>query len=154
MESNVAESKRDLVLRGQVDLPGAPDFVAQKLCSVLKLQDAIKKFPQSTNHFVTHHQAPGVYVREWRSTHPDELTIGKRHKRTTINILAHGKVLVVNVADDRDRVIITAPHVWVAPPGSKRVVLTLEPCVWITVHPTELTDIEDIERDIIMGDEE
>lgn len=155
MESNLAESKRDLVLRGQVDLPGDPDLVARKLSSILALQTALQAAP-STLHTqqVTHHFAPGVYCREWRSVIPYEVTIGKRHRKETVNILAAGRVLVVNVSDHRDRVIITAPHVWVAPPGSKRAVVTLEPCSWVTVHVTSETDLEKIEAEFIMGDDE
>lgn len=155
MESNLAESERDLVLRGQVDLPGDPDLVSAKLSTILKLQQALQAVP-STLHTqqVTHHFAPGVYCREWRSVIPYEITIGKRHRKETVNILAAGRVLVVNVADQRDRVIITAPHVWVSPPGSKRAVVTLEPCSWVTVHVTSETDLEKIEAEFIMGDDE
>lgn len=155
MESNLVKSERDLVLRGQVDKAGPPEKVEAKMAAVTRLRKVLETLPSSLHtQQVTHHFAPGVYCREWRSVIPYEITIGKRHRRETVNILAHGKVMVVNVADHRDRVIITAPHVWVAPPGSKRAVVTLEPCSWVTVHVTSETDLAKIEAEFIMGDDE
>lgn len=151
----MAESGRDLVLRWQVERSGSAEVVDRKTAAVLRLQDLLKRVPSTlSTQQVTHHFAPGVYCREWRSTIVGEITIGKRHRKHTTNILAAGRVLVVNVADEQDRVIITAPYVWVSPPGSKRAVLTLEPCSWVTVHVTSETDLEKIEAEFIMGDDE
>lgn len=147
MESHLVESGGDLVPGRELSRLGTPEQQAAKLSRVLELQKALVGAAPA-HQPVQHHFAPGVYVRQWFSREGD-VTVGKAHRKQTINILAAGKVMVVNVADDRDRVIITAPYVWVAPPGSKRAVVTLETCCWVTVHVTNETDLEKIEAEFI-----
>jgi len=49
---------------------------------------------------------------------------------------------------------IVAPIVETAKPGIKRVGVALEDVRWITVHPTELTDVEAILEEIVTNDPE
>ena len=157
VERDVAESGGGVVLGreiGAVHRAGSQELQTRKGAAVELLAQAMLAVPEA--HIiqpVIHHFAPGVYARQWFSE-KGEVTIGKVHRKETVNILAAGKVMVVNVVDDKDRVIITAPYVWVAPPGSRRAVVTLERTSWITIHVTEKTDLAEIEKEFIVGDEE
>ena len=44
---------------------------------------------------------------------------------------------------------IIAPFMGETIPGTKRVIYAETDCVWITYHPTELTDIEEIEKALL-----
>ncbi len=44
---------------------------------------------------------------------------------------------------------IKAPHVGVTQPGTRRVLLVLEDTIWTTFHPTDETDVDVIESQII-----
>ena len=48
---------------------------------------------------------------------------------------------------------VSAPFIVVSPPGTKRIALALEDCVWITVHGTHEKDVELIEKEFIAQDE-
>lgn len=161
VERDVDQSVGDLVpspavesriATGDQHAAGLPEVVAAKHQAVDALQNALMAMPSlHVKQHVLHHFAPGVYARQWFS-HAGEVTVGKIHRKHTLNILACGKVMVVNAADDKDKVIITAPYVWLSPPGSRRAVLTLEDCSWITIHVTTETDLEKIEAEFIMGE--
>ena len=157
VERNLAESGGHQLLGreiGALHQPGSQELQSSKNAAVDALQAAIAARPEThVIQKVLHHFAPGVYARQWFSD-VGEVTVGKVHRKQTINILAAGKVMVVNAADDKDRVIITAPYVWVAPPGSRRAVVTLERTSWITIHVTEKTDLAEIEKEFIVGDAE
>ena len=73
---------------------GPMGFQLQKDSVVTALKNAILAIPeiQIVQH-VLHHFAPGVYARQWFSD-VGEVTVGKRHKKETINILCAGKVAV------------------------------------------------------------
>jgi hypothetical protein len=138
---------------GAVHNLGSTELQASKNAKIDALTAAIHSLNSPLLRPVLHHFAPGVYARQWFSE-KGEITVGKIHRKETINILAAGKVMVMNAADDKDRVIITAPYVWVAPPGSRRAVVTLERTSWITIHVTDKTDLAEIEDEFIMRDSE
>jgi len=78
-------------------------------------------------------------------------TTGKIHKYACLNILAKGRR---STLIDNRIVMIKAPHIHLAPPGMKRVSYTHEDSVWITVHTTNLTDVDEIERELVCDTEE
>ncbi len=99
---------------------------------------------------VRHHFSPGIYMRELHV--PQGLiTTGKIHKYPCMNILAKGKR--ATLIEDHISVV-TAPHVHMSPAGMKRISYTLEDAVWITVHPTDKTDVAELERDLVCDTEE
>lgn len=99
---------------------------------------------------VRHHFAPGVYMRELHIP-KGMITIGKIHKYPCLAILAKGKRKTL--IDGRLE-IVTAPHVSLSPAGMKRASEAMEDSVFITVHPTHKTDIDEIERDLVCETEE
>jgi hypothetical protein len=94
---------------------------------------------------VRHIFSPGAYAREMQLPMGHWIT-GKIHKHAHLNFVTKGRVAVVT----EDGVsFITAPYTFVSSVGTKRLVLVLEPTTWTTVHVTDKTDLEEIERDVI-----
>ena len=116
---------------------------------VHKFEQAILKQPQLQLK-VIHHFGPGVYMRELHIP-ADVITTGRIHKYPCLNILAKGKRATL-VGDFME--MIVAPHIHLSPAGSKRVSYTLEDSVWITVHATDKTNVEEIEKDLVCDTEE
>lgn len=94
---------------------------------------------------VTHHFAPGVYARELFIPEGTLLT-GKIHKFAHLNILLKGHILVSNMGESKE---LEAPLVFVSPPSTKRAGYALEDSLWLTIHPTEKTDLDLIEQEVI-----
>ncbi len=98
--------------------------------------------------FVTrHHFAPGTYSREIELP-AGSCVIGKIHRHAHANVISRGHVLVATP----DGVLeLRAPHTFISEPGTKRLVLAIDDTVWTTIHanPTNTTDLEELERQII-----
>jgi len=92
-----------------------------------------------------HHFAAGLYARELRIPAGVLLT-GKIHKTEHLNILAKGRIEISNMGESR---LMAAPLIFVSPPGTKRAGYAHEDSVWITIHPTEETDMEKLEQDLV-----
>ena len=97
---------------------------------------------------VVHHFAPGLYAREMRVPKGIMLT-GKIHKHRHLNIMSAGKALMVNEAGRHE---VSAPFSFVSEEGTKRAFYALEDVVWTTLHPTDETDLDEIEREWIVDD--
>lgn len=93
----------------------------------------------------THTFINGVYARQ--ITIPAGVCIvGAKHKTEHPYLISKGKCWVVNKGE---RELIDAPHSGVTTPGSKRAITAIEDTVFTTFHPTNETDINKIEADII-----
>lgn len=99
---------------------------------------------------VEHYFSNGVYARHLFIP-KDTILIGKIHKYQNLNILAKGDISVL-VDEDIQR--IQAPFTIVSPPGTKRIAYTHKDCLWITIHGTELTDVNEIENHFIAQNEQ
>jgi hypothetical protein len=98
---------------------------------------------------VEHYFSEGVYARALEIPAGVQLT-GKIHKFEQLNILAKGKMKVL-VGDFYK--VVKSPFIVVSPPGTKRIAIALEDCVWVTIHGTYETDLELIEKTFIAQDE-
>lgn len=89
---------------------------------------------------VAHHFGPGIYIRE--VTLPvGIIAIGHAQRFEHLNIMLTGKVAIV----DGDQVkVLTAPMLFVAPPGRK-IGYVIETCVWQNIYATDETDVEKLE---------
>ena len=47
---------------------------------------------------------------------------------------------------------IVAPYYGITPVGTKRIIYTHTDCIFVTVHPTELKDPDEIEKEVIASD--
>lgn len=97
---------------------------------------------------VQHSFGDGCYVREWNSP-AGVLTVSKVHKIAHPFFVLKGKVSVLTEGGVET---ITAPHYGITQPGTKRVLYTHEETQWVTVHVTDSTALDVIEKEIISDD--
>jgi len=116
---------------------------------VLRLEEAlVREFGEGDPDIiapVNHYHCEGNYAREIFIA-KDTCVIGKIHKHEHINVISQGKCLVVTEEGEEE---LTAPLTFISKPGIKRAVYALEDTVWTTVHPTDSTDLEEIESEVI-----
>lgn len=98
---------------------------------------------------VKHHFWPGGYAREL-TIFKDTLLTGKIHKYPQLNILSKGEISVMT---EEGMKRISAPFHIVSPAGTKRIAYAHEDCVWTTIHVTELTDLDEIEKHFTVATE-
>lgn len=107
----------------------------------------VEQYPQVALK-VFHYFSKGVYARELHIPKGVILT-GHIHKYENLNILSKGKMEVL-VGEEMQ--VIEAPFTVVSPPGTKRIARALEDCVWTTIHGTDETNLNIIERTFIAKD--
>ena len=100
--------------------------------------------PEIVNHF-----APGLYAREMRIKAGACLT-SLVHKHAGLSILSKGR-MALYMPDGTTQEVSAGFHI-VAPAGTKRAAWVLEDSVWTCMHPTELTDLDLIEKHFIAQD--
>ena len=118
--------------------------LAGNIPEILRIEQEILKLPQLDPQ-ITHYHIPGVYVRSMFIPAGTILT-GKIHNEANIAILAQGRI---RIANEKDAAIISAPQVFVDEPGIKRLGFAETDVTFITVHRTENTEIEDIEKELV-----
>lgn len=95
---------------------------------------------------VEHRFSPGLYLRQ--VTMPaGAAVIGKIHSTEHFNIVLTGKCTVITAEGIEE---ITAPHTFISKAGVKKVVIVHEECIWQTTHVTDSTDLEEIEKQVIV----
>lgn len=94
---------------------------------------------------VTHYHIEGVYVRSMFIPAGTVLT-GAIHNKENISILAQGSIRVTNGTES---VLITAPHIMVDKPGIKRLGVSETDVTFINVLRTDLTDIDELEKELV-----
>lgn len=90
-----------------------------------------------------HHAfAPGVYLRTIKMP-AGAVIVGAEHRTEHFNIVHRGRaeVMIDGIIEE-----IVAPCVFVSKPGIRKVLYIKEDMEWSTVHATDLTDPEEIER--------
>ena len=99
---------------------------------------------------VDHHFAPGIYMRQMNAK-AGTLVVSKMHRTEHMNILLTGSL---TVATEDGIELLKAPLVIKSMPGTKRIGYFHEDSSWITVHPTQTTDLDLIEQQVIVPDDE
>lgn len=99
---------------------------------------------------VVHHFAPGVYMRQMNAA-AGTIVVSKMHRTEHMNILTKGSI---TVATENGIEFLRAPVVLKSMPGTKRIGYFHDDSSWITVHPTDETDLEVIEQQVIVPDDE
>jgi hypothetical protein len=89
-----------------------------------------------------HFFSDGLYAREM-TIPADTVLTGKIHKYRQLNILSKGEISVLTEEGVKR---ICAPFTIVSPPGTKRIAYAHTECVWTTIHGTQETDIDTIEK--------
>lgn len=109
------------------------------------LADAIGRDLDPVDCPVTHRFAKGCYLREIFMP-AGAVVVGKIHATEHFNVVLTGEVTVVT-ATTKER--IRAPHTFISGPGVQKVVFVHEDCRWQTLHVTDKTDLDEIEKEVI-----
>lgn len=102
------------------------------------------------DRLVSHFFAPGLYARALFIP-KGGLVVGEAHRTGHMNMLAQG---LLSVATEEGVITVGAPYLVTSQPGVKRVGYAHEDSIWITFHPTDLTDPAEIEKVIVMPESE
>lgn len=116
--------------------------------AIFRLEHHLSTLPQEGVE-TTHRFAPGVYIREM-FVYAGVMLTGAIHKTEHISIFLEGNMIVTD--GEGKGVEIEAPRVELAQPGTKRAGYALTDVRWLTVHPTELTDIDELEGLLFTND--
>jgi hypothetical protein len=98
---------------------------------------------------VKHHFSEGLYARELFIP-AGVCLVGALHKTTHLYMVVKGRCKVSSQFGNLD---IEAPFMGETIPGTKRVIYAETDCVWIGFHPTNLTDVDEIGRQILEAEE-
>jgi hypothetical protein len=115
--------------------------------SIDALETEMKKHP-AVDITEKHHFSDGIYAREIFIPAGTMLT-GKIHKTDHLNIVSQGKITVATEAGNKT---VAAPYSFVAKAGTKRAGYAHTDTVWTTIHATQETDLDLIEREVITPD--
>ena len=113
---------------------------------IQQLQEVLAPLPQVETG-LEHYFADGMYGR--RCFIPaNSFVVGKVHRHEHFVILLKGSA---TINTDRGMERISAPRVWVSPPGAKRALYTHEDCEFFTTHLNHDNerDLELIEAEVI-----
>jgi hypothetical protein len=116
--------------------------------NLVQLEDFIRDNLELVDLPVSHYQLPGVYVRALHIKGGVVLT-GKIHKHSCINIMAKGLLKVAS--EDGTAKEMKAGDIFVSPPGTKRAGYAMQDSIFITVHPTNETELDAIEESLVCG---
>lgn len=84
----------------------------------------------------------GGYCREMNIP-SGTLLVGKIHRHSCFNFVMKGRITVLSAEGVKE---ITAPASFVSGPGTKRVGYAHEDTIWATVHITDETDLDALEK--------
>ena len=86
-----------------------------------------------------------TYVRQ--ITLPKDMVLtGKVHNFDHTSILSKGDVTIMT---DEGITRIKAPATWISKAGTKRLIYVHEETIWSTIHQSENTIVEDLEKEIV-----
>lgn len=110
-----------------------------------RLEEAMQGHPVADCP-VTHHFAPGLYIRECFVPAGTLLT-SAIHKTAHPFVLAMGSIAVISETEGSQ--IYHAPKVGITQPGTRRAVYAQTDVVFMTIHQTDETDLDKIYADLI-----
>lgn len=130
---------------GTFDL--TPRLKTPTLAQIQAMEAILAPLPQ-VECPVEHYFSPGQYTRKC-SIPAGSIVVGKMHRHQHPTFLLSG---TVRINTDKGMEEITGPHIWISQEHAKRALYTLTDCVFATVHlnPTDTTDLEAIEADVIV----
>ena len=115
---------------------------------IARLQQAMSTMPQAEGMVTDHYFAGGMYCRRlWRPA--GTLIVGKVHKAPHFFLCAAGEIIAWSEKGMRK---LLPGDVIESQPGTKRVTLAMTDAIGITIHKTDLTDLDEIEAELIEED--
>jgi len=95
---------------------------------------------------VRHHFTPGLYAREIFMP-AGSIIVSKIHRTRHPYIVSQGRCFVYMGGERWDA--IAAPHFGITEPGTRRILVILDDTIWTTFHVTKLTDVAEIDRELL-----
>ena len=95
---------------------------------------------------VQHHFSDGLYARELFIP-AGVCLVGALHKTKHMYMVVSGKCRVSSQYGNQE---IVAPFMGETLPGTKRVIYAETDCVWVGFHPTDLIDLDEIEKALLV----
>jgi quercetin dioxygenase-like cupin family protein len=122
-----------------------PTYVDRE--QIERLQAEMSVMPQA--ELVTEHQfSPGMYMRKvFRPA--GTLIVGKVHKKPHFFLCAKGEIIAWTEGGMKR---LQAGDIVESQPGTKRITLAVTDAIGITIHRTDLTDLDEIEAELIEPD--
>ena len=117
---------------------------------IFDLQSAMSELPQAEGLVTTHHFSDGMYLRKLFQPQ-DTLIVGKTHKSAHFFLCAMGEVAVSS--GDGKWQTLKAGDVLESKPGAKRITYAITDVIYINIHKTDLTDVDEIENELIEPDD-
>ena len=115
---------------------------------ILRLQDEMAKMPQAELK-TEHYFSQGMYCRKvFRKA--GTIIVGKVHKKDHFFKCAQGQIIAWS---EKGMVTLNAGDVLCSKAGTKRVTMAVTDAIGITVHKTNKTDLDKIEKELIEPDE-
>ena len=115
---------------------------------ILRLQDEMAKMPQAELK-TEHYFSQGMYCRKvFRKA--GTIIVGKVHKKDHFFMCAQGQIIAWY---EKGMVTLSAGDVLCSKAGTKRVTMAVTDAIGITVHKTNKTDLDKIEKELIEPDE-
>lgn len=99
---------------------------------------------------ITHHFSGGVYMRQMDAK-AGTFCVSKMHRTEHQNILLKGALTIIT---EDGLVYLEAPQIIKSQAGTMRIGYFHQDTSWLTIHPTNETDLEAIERDVIVPEHE
>jgi len=96
---------------------------------------------------VVHRFTPGLYIREL-SVPAGTAIVTQIHKQEHPFVISKGTIRVWT--EEGGIVDLSAPYTGITQPGTQRVALALTDVVWTTFHPTQTTDLKELERELVV----
>ena len=120
------------------------------LLNARNVQEQIMESDSQIDVPVFHHFAPNVYMRQMDAA-AGTLMVTKMHRTEHFLIVLSGTATVYS----SDGLLqVAGPQIIRTMPGTKRVIYFHDDSSWMTVHPTNLTDLEEIEQALIVPESE
>ena len=113
--------------------------------AIADVEAVVKAMPNQIEPPTYHHFADKLYGREMHMK-AGEVIVGKIHQYDHMCVLTEGYVSVSSEFGNEE---FHAPRIWKSKAGVKRMIYAHEDSVWVTFHGTELTNIDDIESDLV-----
>ena len=115
---------------------------------ILRLQDEMAKMPQAELQ-TEHYFSQGMYCRKvFRKA--GTIIVGKVHKKDHFFMCAQGQIIAWS---EKGMVTLNAGDVLCSKSGTKLVSMAVTDAIGITVHKTNKTDLDKIEKELIEPDE-
>ena len=131
----------------QIEAPPAHSVLNQVHAVMLERGCAGWDYGEQDLHLPMGHSfTPGMYRRTIFMP-GGSIVLSRIHTTEHFYVVTAGRAFVYREdLNQWDR--IEAPHHGVTQPGARRFLIIVHDMIWTTYHPTELTDIEEIERSL------